>query len=70
MQEIDDNKKLLNMNVLLNNVRQELGNSYNYGYYSSYYYKEANGFKKLWTKTKGAFKPKKLNWRFKEISGD
>ena len=61
MQEIDDNKKLLNMNVLLNNVRQELGNSYNYGYYSSYYYKEANGFKKLWTKTKGAFKPKKLN---------
>lgn len=60
MREVDENQKLKNMNVLLNNVKQELGNSYNYGYYSSYYYKDTVS---LWQKTKKFFKRKKTNLR-------
>ncbi len=40
MDEIAQGKKLPNMNTLLNDVRQERGNSYNYGYYSSNYYQD------------------------------
>ena len=44
MDEMAIGKKLPNMNILLNDVRQERGNSYNYGYYSSSYYQaETNG---------------------------
>ena len=60
MSEVEENKKFLNMNVLLNNVKQELGNSYNYGYYSSYYYKDKTS---LWHKTKKLFRRKKANLR-------
>lgn len=38
--EIEASNKLPNMSILLNDVRQERGNSYNYGYYSSDYYQE------------------------------
>ncbi len=38
--EVAQGNKLPNMNSLLNDVRQERGNSYNYGYYSSNYYQE------------------------------
>ncbi len=58
MREVDDTQKLKNMNVLLNNVKQEFGNSYNYGYYSSYYYKDKVS---LWQKTKKLFNRKKTN---------
>ena len=54
MKEIDENHKLPNMNVLLNDVRQERGNSYNYGYYSAYYYNQEGN--SLWAKTKRMFK--------------
>lgn len=60
MREVEETQKLPNMNVLLNNVKQELGNSYNYGYYSSYYYKDKVS---LWQKTKRLFKRKKTNLR-------
>ncbi len=58
MREVDETQKLTNMNVLLNNVKHELGNSYNYGYYSSYYYKDKVS---LWQKTKKLFNQKKTN---------
>ena len=60
MREVSDNNKFVNMNVLLNNVKQELGNSYNYGYYSSYYYKDKTSFAH---KVKKFFKRKKTNLR-------
>ena len=59
MQEVDETQKLLNMNVLLNNVKQEFGNSYNYGYYSSYYYNNDD----FWSKTKKFFTFKKTKKR-------
>ena len=59
MQEVDETQKLKNMNVLLNNIKQEFGNSYNYGYYSSYYYNN-DGF---WDKTKKFFTFKKTKKR-------
>ena len=40
MEEMAQGNKLPNMNVMLNDVRQERGNTYNYGYYSSNYYEE------------------------------
>ncbi len=60
MREVDETQKLTNMNVLLNNVKQEFGNSYNYGYYSSYYYKDKVS---LWNKTKKLFKGVNTNKR-------
>ncbi len=60
MREVDETQKLKNMNVLLNNVKQEFGNSYNYGYYSSYYYKDKVS---VWEKTKKLFNRKKTNLR-------
>jgi tyrosine-protein kinase Etk/Wzc len=60
MREVHETEKLTNMNVLLNNVKQEFGNSYNYGYYSSFYYKDNVSF---WDKTKKMFSRKKKNLR-------
>jgi tyrosine-protein kinase Etk/Wzc len=61
LSEVNENNKLNNMNILLNNVKQELGNSYNYGYFSSnYYYKEKDSF---WYKTKTFLKLKSKNLR-------
>jgi tyrosine-protein kinase Etk/Wzc len=44
MNDINVEKKLPNMTTLLNDLRSELGNSYNYGYYLSSYYQEDVGF--------------------------
>ena len=45
MDEVAQGNKLPNLNTVLNDVRQERGNSYNYGYYaSSYYQEEKPGF--------------------------
>jgi tyrosine-protein kinase Etk/Wzc len=40
MSEVHESNKLPNMNTLLNDLRAERGNSYNYGYYMSTYYQE------------------------------
>jgi tyrosine-protein kinase Etk/Wzc len=58
MEEVNTNHKLPNMNVAFNDVKQERGNSYNYGYYSSYYYQED---KSMMHKVKNLFKPKSKN---------
>jgi tyrosine-protein kinase Etk/Wzc len=55
MNEINENRKLPNMNTLLNDLRSERGNSYNYGYYMSTYYQEKQG---VWSKVKNLFKRK------------
>lgn len=60
MREVSDNNKFVNMNILLNNVKQELGNSYNYGYYSSYYYKDKTS---LAHKVKKFFRRKRTKLR-------
>jgi Mrp family chromosome partitioning ATPase len=54
MEEVNTNQKLPNMSVAFNDVKQERGNSYNYGYYSSYYYQED---KSMMSKVKNLFKP-------------
>jgi tyrosine-protein kinase Etk/Wzc len=58
MEEVRINQKLPNMNVAFNDVKQERGNSYNYGYYSSYYYQEDQS---MMHKVKKLFKPKAKN---------
>ena len=60
MREVDETQRLKNMNILLNNVKQEFGNTYNYGYYSSYYYSNKVS---LWDKTKKLFNKKKSSKR-------
>jgi tyrosine-protein kinase Etk/Wzc len=55
MSEVHEGHKLPNMNTLLNDLRAERGNSYNYGYYMSTYYQEKEG---LWGKFKHLFKRK------------
>lgn len=55
MNEVHENNKLPNMNTLLNDLREERGNSYNYGYYMSTYYQEKEG---VWSKIKNVFKRK------------
>ena len=49
LSEVHAENKLPNLNILLNDLRQERGNSYNYGYYSSAYYQEETTF---WQKIK------------------
>jgi len=56
MSEVHNERKLPNMHILLNGLRQERGNFYNYGYYSSRYYQEQEG---LWVRIKGWFKGEK-----------
>lgn len=53
MNEVHTQNKLPNMNTLLNDLRSERGNSYNYGYYMSTYYQEKEG---IWTRFKKMFK--------------
>ena len=53
LSEVHAENKLPNLNVLLNDLRQERGNSYNYGYYSANYYQEETTW---WAKMKKRFK--------------
>lgn len=53
--EVHAESKLPNLNILLNDLRQERGNSYNYGYYSANYYQEETTW---WAKMKKRFKRK------------
>lgn len=53
LSEVHAESKLPNLNILLNDLRQELGNSYNYGYYSANYYQEETTW---WEKVKKRFK--------------
>jgi tyrosine-protein kinase Etk/Wzc len=65
LSEAEQDDKLPNINVVLNDVRREFGNSYNYGYYSTYYYQEKKG---LMDKIKTLFKGKKPKKRVKTSS--
>jgi tyrosine-protein kinase Etk/Wzc len=56
LSEVHTENKLPNLNVLMNDLRQERGNSYNYGYYSSSYYQEKPSW---WDKFKARFSKKK-----------
>jgi tyrosine-protein kinase Etk/Wzc len=56
LSEVHTENKLPNLNVLMNDLRQERGNSYNYGYYSSSYYQEKPSW---WERFKGRFMKKK-----------
>jgi tyrosine-protein kinase Etk/Wzc len=56
LNEVHTENKLPNLNVLMNDLRQERGNSYNYGYYSSSYYQEEATW---WEKFKQRFAKKK-----------
>jgi tyrosine-protein kinase Etk/Wzc len=56
LSEVHTENKLPNLNVLMNDLRQERGNSYNYGYYSSSYYQEKPSW---WEKFKNRFRKKK-----------
>jgi tyrosine-protein kinase Etk/Wzc len=56
MNEVHVGDKLPNMNTLLNDLRSERGNAYNYGYYMSTYYQEKEG---IWTRFKKLFKRKR-----------
>ena len=58
LSEVHAENKLPNMNVLLNDLKNELGNSYNYGYYLSNYYQEDKGF---FAKVKKIFTRKRRN---------
>ncbi len=60
LSEVNSLQKLPNINILLNDVRQERGNSYNYGFYSSYYYQEE---KSVFQKIKRWFIPKNKDIR-------
>jgi tyrosine-protein kinase Etk/Wzc len=53
LSEVHAESKLPNLNILLNDLRQELGNSYNYGYYSANYYQEETTW---WEKVKKRFR--------------
>ncbi len=55
LSEVKAENKLLNINVLLNDLKSELGNSYNYGYYRSNYYQEDRS---KWAKLKSLFRKK------------
>lgn len=55
LSEVHAESKLPNLNILLNDLRQERGNSYNYGYYSANYYQEETTW---WAKMKKRFKRK------------
>jgi tyrosine-protein kinase Etk/Wzc len=57
MNDVEAENKLPNLNVILNDVRHEMGNSYNYGYYASYYYSEEKG---LWNRVRKVFQPKEV----------
>ncbi len=54
LNEVHLEKKLPNMITILNDLRTEWGNTYNYGYYASSYYQENNG---IFAKIKKAFTP-------------
>jgi capsular exopolysaccharide synthesis family protein len=64
LREVQAEDKLQNINIILNDVRQEHGNSYNYGFYSSDYYKED---KNIWTRLKETLKPRPKPNRRKEV---
>ncbi len=56
MNEVHLDNKLPNMTTVLNDLRSELGNNYNYGYYLSTYYQENDGFfGKIKKRAKGLF---------------
>ena len=57
MDEVHMENKLPNMTTVLNDLRTEWGNTYNYGYYLSSYYQEEDG---IWGKIKNLMgrKPK------------
>jgi tyrosine-protein kinase Etk/Wzc len=64
MNEVQQSNKLPNMNTLLNDLRAERGNSYNYGYYMSSYYQEEKG---VWPKIKKLFRRKAKPTAFEPI---
>lgn len=58
MNEVHLDNKLPNMTTVLNDLRAEMGNTYNYGYYLSSYYQENDGFfGKIKRRVKRIFKP-------------
>jgi tyrosine-protein kinase Etk/Wzc len=65
LSEVHTENKLPNLNVLMNGLRQELGNSYNYGYYSASYYQEETSW---WEKFKKRFSNKKKRKSAQKVS--